>query len=182
MKLINFKVDFKFQMEDLPSPTKLVVQCLFCMIVEDFCVHFTHRLHHNKYLYPYFHKVHHQFRVSIALAVEVLHPVEFFVNIFTAGGIGPYILGSHIHFTSVIIYSFLRFNEAIDEHSGYEFPWSPYRLIPFQTSAAYHDFHHTNNVGNYSEFFIFWDYIFGSNKVYYESLESKKKEDRAKLE
>lgn len=65
--------------------------------------------------------------------------------------------------------------ETQDGHCGYDFSWSPYRLIPFSTSAAYHDFHHSHNVGNYSSFFSFWDTLFGCNNDYY-AFEEKKKE------
>jgi len=67
----------------------------------------------------------------------------------------------------------IRLGEAIDGHSGYEFSWSPYRLLPLSTSAAYHDFHHTHNVGNYSSFFSIWDTVFNSNKAFYEFYAKK---------
>ena len=31
--------------------------------------------------------------------------------------------------------------EAIDGHSGYEFSFSPFRLIPMSGSSQYHDYH-----------------------------------------
>ena len=34
--------------------------------------------------------------------------------------------------------------------SGFEFPWSPFRLLPFSASATYHDYHHSHNRGNFS--------------------------------
>ena len=37
---------------------------------------------------------------------------------------------------------FMRTLETIDGHSGYEFSWSPYRLLPFSGSSEYHNFHH----------------------------------------
>ena len=60
-----------------------------------------------------------------------------------------------------------RFCESYDAHSGFEFPWSPFRLIPFSCTATYHDFHHSHNVGCYSTFFTFWDTLLGSNKEFY---------------
>ena len=59
-----------------------------------------------------------------------------------------------------------RTGEAHEAHVGYEFSWSPYRLIPFSTDASYHDYHHSHNIGNYSSQFIFWDTLFGDNKTY----------------
>ena len=71
----------------------------------------------------------------------------------------------------------VRLGESVDAHSGYEFPWSPFRLIPFSASAGYHDYHHLTSMGNFSTFFTWWDTLFGTNKPYYELLE----EERAKL-
>lgn len=51
---------------------------------------------------------------------------------------------------------------TIDAHSGYEFPWNPYRCLPMASSATYHDFHHSKNVGNFSGAFTYLDYIFGT--------------------
>ena len=65
----------------------------------------------------------------------------------------------------------VRITKTINEHCGYEFPWSPYRLFPMTTTKGYHDFHHSYNLGNYCSFFRIWDSIFGYNKVYYKGLE-----------
>ena len=60
-------------------------------------------------------------------------------------------------------------------HSSYEFPWSPFRLIPFSAPASYHNCHHTHNVGNYATFFALWDTVFGTNRAYYKFRDNKLK-------
>lgn len=51
-----------------------------------------------------------------------------------------------------------------------------FRLIPFMgTNAAYHDYHHSKNVGNYSSFFTVWDTVFGRNADYYAYLKEQQK-------
>ena len=60
----------------------------------------------------------------------------------------------------------MRIGETIDGHSGYEFSWSPFRLLPFSSSAESHNYHHSHNDGNYGSFFILWDTIMGSNQAY----------------
>lgn len=47
--------------EELPSPLKLAATITFCMFCEDFCFHFSHRFLHWKPIYPYIHKMHHEF-------------------------------------------------------------------------------------------------------------------------
>jgi len=53
----------------------------------------------------------------------------------------------------------LRLFQAIDAHSGYEFPWSLHHFLPFWAGAAHHDIHHEKFIGNYSSSFRWWDYV-----------------------
>lgn len=50
--------------------------------------------------------------------------------------------------------------------AGAEFPWSPYRLVPFAGSATFHSYHHSRNAGNYSSFFTHWDRMMGTMRSY----------------
>jgi methylsterol monooxygenase/4-alpha-methyl-delta7-sterol-4alpha-methyl oxidase len=61
----------------------------------------------------------------------------------------------------------MRTLETVDGHCGYEFSWSPYRLLPLSGSSDYHNFHHSMNVGNYGSFFSFWDSMCGTNSTYF---------------
>ena len=78
------------------------------------------------------------------------------------------IIGKNFHFSTWNLFGLLRLLETEESHSGYDFPWTMWRLIPFGTGAVYHYFHHTHNVGNYSSFFTVWDTVFDSNKDFYE--------------
>ena len=85
--------------------------------------------------------------------------------------------------TAVTWYA-IRYIESTEGHSGYEFSWSPFRLIPFSSGGRYHDFHHAVNVGNYASFFSIWDSVFGTNKVFYETqrqLENNASEAKVKV-
>ena len=68
-----------------------------------------------------------------------------------------------------MVWGGIRLIETHDGHSGYEFPWSIFRLLPFGADATYHDFHHSKNVCNYSSFMTIWDTIFDTNKDYYQT-------------
>jgi sterol desaturase/sphingolipid hydroxylase (fatty acid hydroxylase superfamily) len=39
-------------------------------------------------------------------------------------------------------------------------------------SAHHHNYHHEKNIGNYSEFSVFWDRIFGTDLAYHEYINS----------
>src|SRR6185312_4993463 len=112
------------------------------------------------FLYKKIHKVHHQYIESIGIATEYAHPLEFIFGNVLPMSIGPALLGSNIHFFTFLMWGTVRLGETLDGHCGYEFSWSPFRLVPFSTSASYHNFHHSHNVGNYSSFFLIWDTIF----------------------
>lgn len=63
-------------------------------------------------------------------------------------------------------WTLLRIGETVDGHSGYEFPWSPYRLLPYSGSSTAHDFHHSHNVGNFASFFTYWDHLCGTDQAF----------------
>ena len=62
-----------------------------------------------------------------------------------------------------LIYKIVSTSEV---HSGYEFQWSPLRAIPFSVTATYHNHHHTENDGNYAQFFVVWDFIMNTNRKF----------------
>lgn len=157
--------------KDLPTPLSLALTILFCMMCEDCTFYFSHRFLHCKAIYPYIHKVHHQHKVTIGIASEYAHPVEYALGNLLPASIGPILLGPKMHLISVFAWYAVRVGETLDGHCGYEFSWSPFRLIPFSGSAEYHDFHHSCNVGNYASFFCVWDNIFNTNKDFYDMLE-----------
>lgn len=91
---------------------------------------------------------------------------------------------------------FVRLLETIEVHSGYDFPYlNPLHLIPgyaginiiqldhnclynclyfFILGIRFHDFHHKNFVGNYSSSFVWWDWLFGTDKQYKEYIAQEK--------
>jgi sterol desaturase/sphingolipid hydroxylase (fatty acid hydroxylase superfamily) len=159
-------VKFSFKTEDLPNSLTLISQLIFLMITEDIAFYFFHKLMHHRFFYSYFHKVHHNFVNTVSISAKHFHPVDYFISVLLPGAFGPTLLGSHLHIATDMIWIAFRTGEGVDGHSGYEFPWSMYRLIPFSASASYHDFHHSHNVGNYSSFLTIWDSIFGTNAAY----------------
>jgi sterol desaturase/sphingolipid hydroxylase (fatty acid hydroxylase superfamily) len=104
----------------------------------------------------------------VSIAAEHFHPVDFFMGVLLPGSFGPSILRERLHITTYLMWIWIRASEGVDGHTGYEFPWSPFRLIPFSASASYHDYHHSHNVGNYSSFLTIWDSVFGCNSAYIE--------------
>ena len=176
MILDNYKLLEKPSMsiDDLPDPLTLAASITFFMFCEDFVFYWSHRFLHLKFIYPYIHKMHHTHNTTVGIAAEYAHPIEFVLGNMLPTSAGIILLGPNVHLLTVWAWYAIRFGETLDGHCGYEFSWSPYRLIPFSGSAEYHDFHHAVNIGNYGSFFSIWDSVFGTNTAFYESLKDKR--------
>jgi len=89
------------------------------------------------------------------------HPIEdFFVN-YLSTVIGPTLFPDH--FITFSIFFALRLHETVDAHSGYNFPFSPWGHLPYIYEAERHDYHHSQQLGNYGGFTV-WDWICGTDK------------------
>lgn len=147
------------KIENFPSSLELALNISFFSIVHDFIFYWEHRILHTPWLYRNVHKVHHEHKITTSLATSYAHPIEYiFANLLPIG-LGPMIIGTRCHiFTFYMWVIFVTF-ESIDGHTGFDFPWSPLRVLPFSTHPALHDYHHSHNLGNYGAYFIFWDTI-----------------------
>jgi len=68
----------------------------------------------------------------------------------------------------------------IDDHSGYEFPFIPSKILPFGTSNTFHNYHHLMNIGNYAAHLLVWDSIFGTCVDFQDHFEVREKEINGK--
>ena len=86
----------------------------------------------------------------------------------TVGGLFLYcILRGDLHIFTVYVWVSLRLFQAVDAHSGYDFPWSLRHFIPFWAGADHHDFHHMAFVNCYSTSFRWWDWSLGTDNKYH---------------
>jgi sterol desaturase/sphingolipid hydroxylase (fatty acid hydroxylase superfamily) len=167
---------FSLEYHKLPSCLEIITQTVSFMIMEDFCFYWSHRALHMEMIYPYIHKIHHEYINVVSISSEFSHPLEFiFGNVLTSN-LGPLILGKRVHFSTFAMWIIMRIGETTDGHSGYEFSWSPYRLLPFSGSSEFHNFHHLNTKGNYSSFFTYWDRLLGTVNPSFEKFVQKKQE------
>ena len=77
-----------------------------------------------------------------------------------------------------IIYVAMKLYQSLEAHSGYNipFPFSISSVIDCMDCAPAHDFHHSANVGNFGGFFMFWDWICGTDAAYKRAVMTKKAE------
>ena len=153
-----------FALDAFPEWHTVTLQIFLFMLIDDTMFYWGHRLLHWKPLYPYIHKVHHSFYQPVGIASLYSHPIEILVTNMVPFMAGPFLVGAHV--ATLWIWLVLRIAETCDGHSGYEFSWSPYRLLPFSGSAAHHDFHHSHNKGNFGSFFTVWDKLCSTDRWY----------------
>ncbi|GBG66260.1 hypothetical protein CBR_g57861 [Chara braunii] len=150
----------------LPSLTTVVLQLAVFFIIEDFGNYWIHRWFHNGWAYKYFHYKHHEFTTPMSFAASYAHPVEVLVlGIPTLAG--PAIVKCHV--LTLWLWINLRNWEALETHSGYDFPWALTKLIPFYGGAEYHDYHHLiggKSQGNFASVFTYCDWLYGTDKGY----------------
>lgn len=90
------------------------------------------------------------------------------------------ILGTRLHVATYLFFVAQKVFATNETHSGFEVPWSPTRILPLANGTSHHDFHHSNNVGNYGAYTCIWDYLSGNLKHYVDYHFVKKSYDRAK--
>jgi methylsterol monooxygenase len=147
-----------------PSWTTIVPQIALFFVFEDTWHYFAHRALHYGPLYKHIHKMHHEYSAPFGLAAEYAHPLE--VLILGMGTIaGPLLyclVRPDLHIVTVYIWIVLRLFQAVDAHSGYDFPWSLRHWLPFWAGADHHDFHHMAFTNCYSTSFRWWDKLCGT--------------------
>lgn len=144
-----------------PPVWKMAVQILLCFVLEDAWHYFFHRALHYGPLYKAIHKMHHTYSAPFGLAAEYASPIETALLGIGVVGSPVILLGitGELHLVTMYLWIILRLFQAIDAHSGYDFPWSLRRWIPFWAGADHHDLHHEKFIGNYASSFRWWDYV-----------------------
>ncbi|KAF8968216.1 C-4 sterol methyl oxidase [Entomortierella lignicola] len=163
-------VHFGMAIASVPFPplTKMIGQIFLFFLFEDFFHYWAHRGLHYGPFYKHIHKLHHEWSAPFGLAAEYAHPVE--VLILGTGTIGGPLLwcwySGDLHLVTTITWMTLRLFQAVEAHSGYDFPWSTHNWLPGWSGSEHHDYHHMAFTNNFSTSFRWWDHIFGTNKKY----------------
>ncbi|KAJ0778841.1 putative 4-alpha-methylsterol monooxygenase [Helianthus annuus] len=150
----------------LPSLMEITSQLIVYFLIEDYTNYWIHRLFHSKWGYEKIHKVHHEYTAPIAFAAPYAHWAEVLI-LGIPSFLGPAIVPGHM--ITFWLWIALRQIEAIETHSGYDFPWTLTKYIPFYGGADYHDYHHYvggQSQSNFASVFTYCDYIYGTDKGY----------------
>lgn len=143
-----------------PPLFKMAYQIAVFFVMEDTWHYWFHRALHYGPLYKNIHKLHHTYSAPFGLAAEYASPIE--VMLLAIGTVGSPILWvsltGDLHLFTMYMWIVLRLFQAIDAHSGYDFPWSLRHFLPFWAGAEHHDVHHEKFIGNYASSFRWWDF------------------------
>ncbi|XP_072113250.1 cholesterol 25-hydroxylase-like protein 2 [Mobula birostris] len=169
-------------LEDTPQLSEFLIGILSCTILFDFQYYFWHLMHHKfRWLYTTFHAIHHEYYAPFSWSTQYLSAWELIsVGFWTT--IDPIILQCH----SLTAFTFMILNVwiAVEDHSGYDFPWALHNIIPFGLwgGSVKHDAHHQKPQYNFAPYFSHWDWLCGTCCEYKRSpacLEMEKKRRKA---
>ncbi|XP_010134628.1 PREDICTED: cholesterol 25-hydroxylase [Buceros rhinoceros silvestris] len=145
-----------------PELPVVLLEVGVCLLLFDFEYFLWHLLHHKvPWLYKTFHKVHHKHVSTFALSTQYSSVWELLSLGFFAA-INPVLLGCHP--LTEMIFFLVNIWLSVEDHSGYDLPWSTHRLVPFGLygGAPHHDLHHLKFRSNYAPYFTHWDKLFGT--------------------
>ncbi|KAH9777479.1 hypothetical protein WN943_013844 [Citrus x changshan-huyou] len=150
----------------LPSGWEILAQLVVYFMVEDYTNYWIHRFLHCKWGYEKIHRVHHEYTAPIGFAAPYAHWAEILI-LGIPSFLGPAMAPGHM--ITFWLWIALRQIEAIDTHSGYDFPWGFTKYIPFYGGADYHDYHHyvgEQSHSNFASVFTYCDFLYGTDKGY----------------
>lgn len=134
-----------------------IVSIILMILLHDTYFYWTHRLIHHPGIYPYFHKVHHQFHNPTPWAAFAFHPLE---SILSMGIIPLIIFVIPYHPAALIVFITFMVAYTVFIHLGYAVPgiW----LSNIRNDSSDHDYHHHKGHGNYGLYFNIWDKAMGT--------------------
>ena len=138
------------------------------LVLHDTYFYFTHRIMHHKWLFRWFHLVHHQSTNPSPWAAYAFHPLEAFVEI---GILFVFMFTIPIHKTHLLIFFLFMIVYNVYGHLGYElYPkgFSKSSIGKWINTSINHNQHHQYFKGNYGLYFLFWDRLFGTIRQDYD--------------
>ncbi|XP_055371000.1 fatty acid hydroxylase domain-containing protein 2-like [Condylostylus longicornis] len=139
----------------LPTFHRIVFDIFFFVIIEEIGFYYSHRLLHNKNVYKYIHKQHHEWTSPIAVTAIYCHPIEHIFSNLVPPAIGVLIMKSHI--ITACIWFCMAYMNTLNSHSGYH--------LPFLPSPEAHDFHHLKFTNCFGVLGIL-DHLHGTNDMF----------------
>ena len=132
------------------------------LFIHDTYFYWMHRLMHNKYLFRWFHLVHHRSTNPSPWAAYAFHPLEAIIE---AGILVVFLFTLPMHRSNFIIFFLFMIIYNVYGHLGWElYPknFHKTRVGRWINTSIAHNQHHQFFKGNYGLYFLFWDRIMGT--------------------
>ncbi|XP_078062399.1 cholesterol 25-hydroxylase-like protein [Mustelus asterias] len=150
------------QMLQAPSISQLLTDVIVCLLLFDLLFFLWHLLHHQApLLYRWLHSLHHQHASTYSLSAQYASAWEILSLQLLAVSI-PHLLSCHP--LSEMTFFLLNVWLSVEDHCGYDLPWSAHNIIPLGIlgGAPFHDLHHQKHRCNYAPYFTHLDKLFGT--------------------
>ncbi|CAM0150359.1 unnamed protein product [Urochloa decumbens] len=165
----------------LPSAEEVALQLLVYMLMEDYLGYWLHRLLHCEWAYDNIHYVHHEYPAPMGFAAGHSHWAELLILGFPAFFVTIIV---PCHMATLWLWYAIRAAMAVETHSGFDFPFSPTKLIPFYGGVERHDYHHSGGrmmQSNFAPLFVICDYIYGTDDYRHHRASLVKLKDMANI-
>ena len=140
-----------------PTVFQMTSHLLLSFLIYDAMFYVVHyAMHKNAYLYKYVHALHHEHAHINCRVTNQLTVTERIVLILSANQ-ALKIVGAHPLTRMIFVPLFIAW--LIDNHCGYDFPWSIDKVVPFGVVGGprTHYEHHVNGSRCYQPFFTYID-------------------------
>uniref|UniRef100_A0A7S0G942 Fatty acid hydroxylase domain-containing protein n=1 Tax=Rhodosorus marinus TaxID=101924 RepID=A0A7S0G942_9RHOD len=123
------------------------------LLFSDFIIYWVHRFLHHRLVYKYIHKPHHSFVHTTPFAAFAFHPLDGYMQ-GVAYHIFVYFIPFHtfMHLASLGIVGLWTINIHDRVDMG----------IPLINGAGHHRVHHLTFNHNYGQYFVIFDWLFGT--------------------
>jgi len=146
-----------------PSTWTLLLQAVLSLLMYDVSFYAGHRLMHSvPALHSSIHAKHHSHGANIRAIDGVRHTFIDGTFDVLCSVVALRVVGSHP--LARCLHNMVATYLIAEAHSGYDFPWSPSRVIPGRVllTPREHHAHHDRADVNYSKFFTLWDRLLGT--------------------
>ena len=143
------------------------ISVVLSLVIHDTYFYWMHRLVHQKSIYKYTHRVHHQSinpspwtSYSFDVLEAILENMVLFILVFAIP----------IHPLAALIFGLTSFAINVYGHLGYEIVPQWFRhsfLFEILNTSVYHNLHHKKFHGNYGLYFRVWDRLLGTENPEY---------------
>uniref|UniRef100_A0A7G3AEN2 Putative c-4 sterol methyl oxidase n=1 Tax=Lutzomyia longipalpis TaxID=7200 RepID=A0A7G3AEN2_LUTLO len=108
---------------ELPTFHWVLLELAVCILVEEIGFYYSHRFLHNKHIYKFIHKQHHEWTAPISVTAVYCHPIEHIFSNLLPPFLGVLIMGSHV--ATAWLWFSLAILSTLNAHSGYHLPFFP---------------------------------------------------------